>query len=387
MARISIEPVKAKKALTKEQELEKILRALRQETLNVRSGLSFKISGQEAISARLRDAADQLGKEASSTYSLYSGLEQIIARYEQTENANVERLGAEKTSVQQTGGTQTPIMYPTFDVGELLQKEILKLLGPFGTVITGIGDLWNGDLDKLCKDLIDLIGDTGSVILDEPKAEWFKELFGIGADGFKRTEEAPEFLDELFDFSTEGKTVSTVASWAASFLGSFISNADEFGADSWTQGRFWEETLVETGIDMVEGAIISTVVGTAAVALFGNPVSLGVAAATVATTFAVDWALDSIVTWATGGAQTSWTEWASDGICDGLEWAGNKITEGVDKFVESVGPVVTKTADAVKDGIGYVADKVSDGWNSMKEGFSNLFNSCRWSNAAVNGGW
>lgn len=383
MVRIFIEPVKAKKVLPEYAKLERLQNGLCQEVKDIRSGLNYRIGGQDAISARLKEAAEQLNQEAAGIRALCLGLEQAIAQYERTEGGNLERVAAEKLSVQWAGNAQAPVDYPKFDVEEFLKEELSELLGPAGILVS----LWDGDKGKISEDLIELIGDTGSVILDKPRADWFQELFGFGADGFERMEEAPGLWDDVFDFSTEGKTVGTVANWGASFLGSFMSNADEFGADGWTQGRFWEETLVETGINVVEGAVITHVVGAGAVALFGNPVSLGVAAATVAATFAADWVLDTAITWITGGSQTSWTEWASDGICNGLEWAGGKISEGLDQFVDHVGPVVTKAVDTVKDGVGYVADKVSAGLNSVKEGISDFFSGCRWGRAAVSGGW
>lgn len=102
MARISIGPAKARATLARQAELEKALRKLYQEVRGVRSGLNYKIAGREAINARLNAAADQIGREANSAGALSSGLEQIIAQYERTERGNTDRVGAEKTSVQQT---------------------------------------------------------------------------------------------------------------------------------------------------------------------------------------------------------------------------------------------------------------------------------------------
>lgn len=100
MARISIEPPRAKGTLTEQSKLEKTLKGLYQEVENVRSGLTFKIAGQEAIAARLRSAAEQIDREAVSVGALRSGLMEVVARYEQTESGNLNRVGAEKTTVQ-----------------------------------------------------------------------------------------------------------------------------------------------------------------------------------------------------------------------------------------------------------------------------------------------
>lgn len=95
MARILIEPAKAKRVLPKYSELEKTLKGLYQEVKDIRSGLTFKIGVQEAINARLDETAEQINQEAGGAQALNVGVEQIIARYEQAEGGNVELVGAE----------------------------------------------------------------------------------------------------------------------------------------------------------------------------------------------------------------------------------------------------------------------------------------------------
>lgn len=109
MANIKIEPSKARATLDRQQTLERDLRTLSQDVENVRSGLRYKISGQEAINARLREAVGQISKEFESAKVLRLGLEQIINRYKQTEKGNFDLIRAEKTSVQSSGngGTQS----------------------------------------------------------------------------------------------------------------------------------------------------------------------------------------------------------------------------------------------------------------------------------------
>ncbi len=115
MAKIFIEPSKARATLSQQQALERALRALSQDVGNVRSGLLYKISGREAIDARLREAAGQLSREAESAKAMRLGLEQIINRYEQTEKGNTERVKAEKTSIQNggNGGGETVTPSPS----------------------------------------------------------------------------------------------------------------------------------------------------------------------------------------------------------------------------------------------------------------------------------
>lgn len=379
MARISIEPPRAKGTLTEQSKLEKTLKGLYQEVENVRSGLTFKIAGQEAIAARLRSAAEQIDREAVSVGALRSGLMEVVARYEQTESGNLNRVGAEKTTVQQAGNgaSNSASWFQEFEWDSLLVEELANLVGPFGFILTGGQKLAEGKWPEAVNELVKSLGKSAEVLLDEPKAKWFDELFGLSID-----EGGSSFWEGLGDFSSKGKAVGTVVDWATSFADSFIKNKEEFGADNWS-GRFWSETAAETGIKLAEGALIKLGVGTVVAALGGAP-AIAVGAATVAATMLVDWGLDNLVSWATGGSKTSWVEAASDLICD----TGEKIAE-------AVGPVVTKTVDAVKAGVDFVADAgkkavdaVSDGFNKVKDGISNFFSGCKWGKpCCAGGGW
>lgn len=389
MARISIEPIRAKETLTGQSELEKTLKGLYREVENVRTGLTYRIAGQEAIAARLRTAAEQINKEAISTGAMRSGLMEVIARYEQTESGNLDRLGAEKTSVQQAGNAEagsmtSPSWFQDFKWDNFMVKELANLVGPFGFVFSGGQKLAEGKWANAVNEVVKSLGKGAKVLIDKPKAEWFDNLFGLNtkyADGT-----GPTFWEGLGDFSSKGKAVGTVAKWATALADSFIKNKEEFGADNWG-GRFWAETAVETGISLGEGAAVAVGVGAVAAALGGAP-AIAIGAATVGATMLIDWGLDNIVSWATGGSQTSWKEAASDFICD----TGEKI-------VEAVGPVITKTVDTVKGvvktGVDFVADAgkkamnaVGDGFNKVKDGFFNLFSGCSWGKpCCVGGGW
>lgn len=370
MANIKIEPSKARATLDRQQTLERELRALSQDVENVRSGLRYKISGQEAINARLREAMGQINKESESARVLRLGLEQIINRYEQTEKGNFERIQAEKTSVQNGDGSGS-VQSGTdsnddlkFDFPEMLKKLLFKSIGPFGIVIPGIEGLVNGKPGDALSKLFDLIGKGGEQVIDA-NADWFEDLFGWSKNGLKITDEMPEFLDELGDFSSKGKAFGTIAGWGASLVDSLFKNTEEFGKDGWTTGRFWGETVIETGIDILEGAAIATAVGAGIVAVFGSAPALAIGGATVVATMAVDWGLNNIVSWATNGAQTDWKEAVSDLICDTTE-----------KIADGVGKVVTKAVDTGKKVI-ETGKKIIDAGSDF---VSNLF-SCKWGRA------
>ena len=369
MAKILIEPAKTKSVLGQQDSLENTLKKLAQDVDSVQSGLRYKIAGQQNISQRLRDAAEQITRESQSTRALRSGLEELIALYEQTESGNRDQVAAEKVSIQNiagSGGTESTgnggqigedLESPVLDWGELLHDVLLELIGPFGSITAGAEKLWEGDIAGMISELVGLVGDCAETMIDKPSAEWFEELFGWGKDGLKKAADDSNFWEELADFSSPGAAVGTVASWATSFLDSFVKNKEE----GLTGGRFWGETFTEMGIDLVEGALIGTAVGTVMGA--SAPV-LAVAAATVVVTGVVDWGLDKFVYWVTDGAQSDWVEGVSDLVCDTVE-----------KIVDAVGPVVTNVVDkgveAVKDLGQAAADTFDKGVNWVKSWFSN----------------
>lgn len=380
MAKIFIEPSKARATLNQQQALERALKALSQDVGNVRSGLRYKISGREAIDARLREAVGQLSGEAESAKAMRLALEQIINRYEQTEKGNTERVKAEKTSIQNggnSGSTQPGTDNNSgkndnddleFDWLETLKKLLFKSIGPIGIVLPGIDGLIKGKPGDAISKLLDLIGAGGEQAIDA-NADWFEDLFGWSKNGLKMTDEMPNFWEKLGDFSSKGKAFSTIVGWGASVADSLFKNAEEFGAGSWTNGRFWGETFIEAGIDIVEGAAIATAVGAGIVAAFGSAPALVIGGATVVATMVADWGLNNLVSWVTNGAQTDWKEAVSDLICDTAE-----------KVVDTVGPVVTKVVDTVVDTGKKVVDTGKKIIDAGADFVSSLF-SCKWGKA------
>ena len=129
MAKIQIEPVRAKSALNLEDALEQALRSMSNEVDGVRSGLRYKISGQEQIAARLKDVVEQLAKEANATGAMRDGLEQIIARYEQAESSNRERTVADGTTIQQGADGSSGAGTGT-DIWDRFKEALEVLLDP-----------------------------------------------------------------------------------------------------------------------------------------------------------------------------------------------------------------------------------------------------------------
>lgn len=105
MARIYINSQKAGKVVQSEAELSRFLHSLSQDVYDIRGNLRYKIAGREQISARLRQAAEQIERESNSAAALSTGLQQATMMYQKTESENRKRRPTElvliRTSVSQ----------------------------------------------------------------------------------------------------------------------------------------------------------------------------------------------------------------------------------------------------------------------------------------------
>ena len=380
MTRIYIEPQNASQSVCNEAEIAEKLNQLLQDVNTIRSSLRYTIAGREQISERLRQVAQQIEKESKSTKALSASLQQIVSKYEQTEASNRGRMKADKTDMKKKAATEDAIGsaagWKDFDWGKLGGKTLETLLGPFGLIvdIPGLADGETGDLIKFLLDGVKGIAKVSGAKGDTT-AEWLSDLFKLGPmeyESFGKT-----FLDKLGKFDTPAHTVGTVASWAGKLVDSIVKNMDEFSG-SWC-ARFWEETVVEAGIKVAEGAAVTAGVSAATAAICAAvgvacPPALLVGVAAAGVGIALDWALDGIVSWATGGSCTSWVEGMSDIICNGIDM----IREGVGTVATKTVETVKNVADAVVDTGKKVVNAVGDGINAIGNGIKNLFGGCKW---------
>ena len=155
MARIYIEPSRAKSAVNSSASLQKALGSMSGEVDRIRGGLRHKIAGQEQISARLKEAAEQIERETAAAKALSTGLEQILRRYEQAEDSNTGRAVAQKTAVQAAAGAAAAaggvgaawdqLLDWSRDVWEDLTKGRLPdPLGPFSPFIPAVLGIISG---------------------------------------------------------------------------------------------------------------------------------------------------------------------------------------------------------------------------------------------------
>lgn len=100
MARIYIEPSRAKRTAQDELDLSRALKAMSQEVDGIRSNMRYKIAGRAQIAERLRQVSEQIAAEAGAARNMGNGLQQIVAWYEKTENGNRDSQTAEKAKVR-----------------------------------------------------------------------------------------------------------------------------------------------------------------------------------------------------------------------------------------------------------------------------------------------
>ena len=130
MAKILIEPAKAKPALGQQDSLENTLKRLSQDVDNIRSGLRYKIAGKENIAQRLRDVVGQIDKECQSTRAMRSGLAELITRYEQFESENQDRVVATNASIQHQDGIDNGIDWSSI-ITQIIPPWLLNPLVPW----------------------------------------------------------------------------------------------------------------------------------------------------------------------------------------------------------------------------------------------------------------
>ena len=183
MARIYIEPAGVRRALASEADLTVKLNRLAHDVENVRSAMDYRIAGQAAISARLRDVSEQAAKEAKGVANVRNCLEQALSRYERTENANLGRTQASSSDGEPSG---------TGDGGRTL-AEWLRLIGtvlPPGSLFPGIGPAVSllSFLLPLLSNPVDVTRRRGILMDDDEngkiKTGGEKKLFDSDADDF-----------------------------------------------------------------------------------------------------------------------------------------------------------------------------------------------------------
>lgn len=292
------------------------------------NGVALKLSGMQLGSVlQIKASTKLIGRVADCKWAairqsgdlgqLARGLDTIADTYDNTE----KNLSEPKTKEQAAEKEDTGFEWPEW---------VIKIIGkasPIAGVVPLLyygGKGMNGDgasILKALKQLTSAVGDVGKLAIDGVgKAEWARKLLGIESvtKGVTDNSFASFFQKELNKYSfsaqeTTGGVFKVATKWAGVLLSAgtnAFSNYNEFNGDI-SNVRFWEETVAETGVDIVKGAFIGAAVGMAAAAIGATAPAWGPIVA--ATSVAASLGLDAVVKEATGKTAT---ECISDAILD-----------------------------------------------------------------------
>lgn len=252
--------------------------------------------------------------------------------------------------------------FSILDLAWDLLGNIFGGMGPF-SLISVIMNLKDGDYESLLENLSRFIGGGIDFLRTGSSISWgeaFDDWFGLSKPNNAWT----YGLEQYFDFKDH--PFGSAANWLAQIIKSGSNNIDEFGSEWYSNSRFWEEFVVETGLGVGEDILIGTGVAVAFSVLFPEVAIPAIAVGAVAS--GVAYVFDKIV-------GDDLRETISDAICDFGEWAWDGITDGAEWVVDRIGDA----ADWVGDRLTDAADWVGDRWDDFTGGVSDAFGSfCDW---------
>lgn len=283
-------------------------------------GSIIQIKASTMLIGKVTDCKWAVIRQSGDLGQLSRGLDTIADTYDNVEK-NLKEPKTKEQAEKAEGKDDTGFEWPEW---------LIKIIG--GTnVIGGVAPLLyyggkgiNGDgtsILKAMKQLTSAIGDVGKLVIDGAgKVEWAKKLLGIESITKGTTDKSfATFLQKELDkysFSaqeTTGGAFKVVTKWAGVLLSAAtnaVSNYNEFNGDL-SNVRFWEETAMETGVDIAKGVLISAAVGMVAAAIGATAPAWGPIVA--ATSVVASLGLDALVKKATGKTAT---EYISDTILD-----------------------------------------------------------------------
>ena len=349
-----------------------------EEIERISNSLSFNIGSNQSVARGLRKVSYDISEEAKANRNMANGLKEIARRYKATEEGICAHAVIGWGNAASSGSTSNPDSGSGSEskstaerIDDIIYKMLTSAAGPIGA---GVDIIRNGIEGNAGNVISNLISQAGGVIknIDGGKIDW-GELFDAGKYKGNPLKNA---LGKYVDFSSVKNGISTACNWAAALIESGYDNFKEFGEFT---GRFWGETVTETLIKAAEGIAVGAGIGAIVTALGVSAPVWAVGAVTAGVTVAVDWALDSLVEWATKGSQTSLVEAASDFVCDTGEKVGEFISDTGEKVGEFISDTGEKVGKFLNDTGEKVGDAVSKGFNKIKKGIQNIKGAkCGW---------
>lgn len=305
------------------------------------------------VEIALNRIASNIGKQQTQMKQYGGMLGNIVKAYKGAESAIVAKVTPAmkiESAVKETGD---------------LVLSLISEFGLAGSVASTISEFLIGAADGIDKkEILSIIKDADGWIgkiadmagKEAGERNWADFLFGtMSKSMWEKIDVKPSdslwtkwkaaLKDQigLEDYIPEvGKNGKVATASKVQVATKYIGAALSFAMTAWDNkkeqggvmnGRAWEETIVETGVSAVEGALI----GSAVAAVIGSAPVVVVGAATVGVTWLVDMGYKAVT-----GSENGMIEDASDWICDHV--------------VEPVGQAVTNWAKST--------------WNSVTDFFS-----------------
>lgn len=327
----------------------KKLQKIQQQLENVNRDISrsHSIHKYSQITRTLGNLTDSLAQQRNKIDKMSKVLENVADTYQKTEkelaNVSTNKENTKEEPISQTVEDNEFIK----KIRELLKKE-LGNIGTTGNLLSSILNIFGKGLNYttglgLGKSVVKAVGGFVETLWKEDK-NWMQYLFGKWgkgsavsglADTSTKWSTIKSSLSKEWDsyfpkaVKTAGDKVKLATKWAGTALSAItngVKNYEEFGTVKNT--RFWEETIMETVVDIGIGALATA----GATALLGASASaIAVGAVSVVAIWAVDWAV-SAVTETVTGESIGLTEIVSDTILN----AKDAYVEGKQKVFSGI---------------------------------------------------
>ena len=285
MSEFIIHPSSVKGSIAEEQRIANQLINVQNSIGSIMNNLQFNIASSAMIRARLKKSYSDVYQCRRSVVSMSQALNRSVNKYEQTEkricsNAKVGKpswIGGNEgySSSQQNKKDTSKVSKKTVKTKERKAKwkdvilKIISGIGPGGKIVSGLGKVVTGDKSKYAtwgsaiKDIVKGFEKIAKKVKEAKSGvsvNWGKVL--LGGDTYKT---GYTFIDNV---GIEIGKVSPVSA-GASALASLFENIDEYQEGGMSKTRFFEETVMETIIDIGKGVLVTAGVSTicAAVAL------------------------------------------------------------------------------------------------------------------------
>ena len=342
MSTFEVKANKLKHYAQEEQKVKTKLRSIQSEITECQKNLQTVLSSSEgAVKQNLTSINQKIGEKTEIIGKMSSVLEAVSSIYLSTEKS----VCGAKVSIKDPGQATNVGGNVAVDIAKDIGWGFITGVGTAGKIVDYVNNMWSGTLtvDKLAKWLPKA---TGAVAKELENPNWVKSFFGVSNEASEGawkyiTKDLKSYIFKSGNESSIANKIGVIAKWAGvavTGVTRFIGNAEEFkDRGGMSNERFWEETVVETVVDVAKATAVGAVV--AGLGFAGWPAAL----ITTGTLVIADTASNAVF-------HKDLTEMVSDGAVDFGEETGfwdriKSIGTGV-KNIVSCDNVKTKWAYA-----------------------------------------